>query len=223
MKNNYLERIETLVTKEKLRKLKTKKVLVCGVGGVGSFVAEGLARSGVGHITLCDFDVIDASNLNRQLMTNKHNIGEIKTEVLKKRLEDISDAKIDTINTYIDEDFKLKKYDYVVDCIDSLNSKFALVKKAHEKDITIISSLGTAKRLTCSNIKKTTLDKTQNDPLAKAFRSLVKKNNYKHKINVVYVDSPAIKSKTLGSSIFTVGSAGLFIASEVYNELLKKC
>lgn len=223
MKNNYLERIETLVTKEKLRKLKTKKVLVCGVGGVGSFVAEGLARSGVGHITLCDFDVIDASNLNRQLMTNKHNIGEIKTEVLKKRLEDISDAKIDTINTYIDEDFKLKKYDYVVDCIDSLNSKFALVKKAHEKDIPIISSLGTAKRLTCSNIKKTTLDKTQNDPLAKAFRSLVKKNNYKHKINVVYVDSPAIKSKTLGSSIFTVGSAGLFIASEVYNELLKKC
>lgn len=223
MKNNYLERIETLVTKEKLRKLKTKKVLVCGVGGVGSFVAEGLARSGVGHITLCDFDVIDASNLNRQLMTNKHNIGEIKTEVLKKRLEDISDAKIDTINTYIDEDFKLRKYDYVVDCIDSLNSKFALVKKAHEKDIPIISSLGTAKRLTCSNIKKTTLDKTQNDPLAKAFRSLVKKNNYKHKINVVYVDSPAIKSKTLGSSIFTVGSAGLFIASEVYNELLKKC
>ena len=223
MKNNYLERIETLVTKEKLRKLKTKKVLVCGVGGVGSFVAEGLARSGVGHITLCDFDVIDASNLNRQLMTNKHNIGEIKTEVLKKRLEDISDAKIDTINTYIDEDFKLKKYDYVIDCIDSLNSKFALVKKAHEKDIPIISSLGTAKRLTCSNIKKTTLDKTQNDPLAKAFRSLVKKNNYKHKINVVYVDSPAIKSKTLGSSIFTVGSAGLFIASEVYNELLKKC
>ena len=223
MKNNYLERIETLVTKEKLRKLKTKKVLVCGVGGVGSFVAEGLARSGVGHITLCDFDVIDASNLNRQLMTNKHNIGEIKTEVLKKRLEDISDAKIDTINTYIDEDFKLKKYDYVVDCIDSLNSKFALVKKAHEKDIPIISSLGTAKRLTCSNIKKTTLDKTQNDPLAKAFRSLVKKSNYKHKINVVYVDSPAIKSKTLGSSIFTVGSAGLFIASEVYNELLKKC
>ena len=223
MKNNYLDRVETLIGKEKLRKLRSKKVLICGVGGVGSFVAEGLARSGIGHITLCDFDVVDASNLNRQLMTSKKNIGEIKTDALKKRLEEVSDAKIDTINAYIDEDFKLKKYDYVVDCIDSLNSKFALVKKAHEKDIPIISSLGTARRLTCMNIKRTTLDKTQNDPLAKAFRTLVKKNNYKKKINVVYVDSPAIKSKELGSSIFTVGSAGLFIASEVYNDLLKKC
>lgn len=223
MKNNYLDRIETLVSKEKIRKLRSKRVLICGVGGVGSFVAEGLARSGVGKITLCDFDVVDASNLNRQLMTSKKNVGEVKTEVLKKRLEEISDTKIETINAYIDEDFKLKKYDYVVDCIDSLNSKFALVKKAHEKDIPIISSLGTARRLTCSNIKRTTLDKTQNDPLAKAFRTLVKKNNYRKKINVVYIDAPAIKSEKLGSSIFTVGSVGLFIASEVYNDLLKKC
>lgn len=221
--NNYLDRIETLVSKEKMKKLKKKKVLICGVGGVGSFVGEALARSGVGHLTLCDFDTVDESNLNRQLMTAKSNIGKLKTEVLKARLEDISDAKVDVINTYIDENFKLKKYDYVVDCIDSLNSKFELVKKAHEKDIPIISSLGTARRLTCSNIKRTTLDKTQNDPLAKAFRTLVKKNNYKKKINVVFVDTPAIKSQKLGSSIFTVGSAGLFIASEVYNDLLKSC
>lgn len=221
--NNYLDRIETLVSKEKMKKLKKKKVLICGVGGVGSFVGEALARSGVGHLTLCDFDTVDESNLNRQLMTAKSNIGKLKTEVLKARLEDISDVKVDVINTYIDENFKLKKYDYVVDCIDSLNSKFELVKKAHEKDIPIISSLGTARRLTCSNIKRTTLDKTQNDPLAKAFRTLVKKNNYKKKINVVFVDTPAIKSQKLGSSIFTVGSAGLFIASEVYNDLLKSC
>lgn len=221
--NKYLDRIETLVTKEKMKNLKKKKVLICGVGGVGSFVAEALARSGVGHLTLCDFDVVDESNLNRQLMTSKTNIGQIKTEVLKVRLEDISNAKIDVINAYIDENFKLKNYDYVVDCIDSLNSKFELVKKAHEKNIPIISSLGTARRLTCSNIKRTTLDKTQNDPLAKAFRALVKKNNYKKKIDVVFVDAPAIKSQKLGSSIFTVGSAGLFIASEVYNDLLKSC
>lgn len=221
--NKYLERIETLITKEKLKNLKKKKVLICGVGGVGSFVAEGLARSGIGHITLCDFDVVDESNLNRQLMTTKYSVGKIKTEVLKNRLEEVSDSKIDVLNEYIDDSFKLKKYDYVVDCIDSLNSKFALVKKAHEKKIPIISSLGTARRLTCMNIKRTTLDKTQNDPLAKAFRTLVKKNNYKKKIDVVYVDTPAIKSSKLGSSIFTVGSVGLFIASEVFNDLLKKC
>lgn len=221
--NNYLNRIEILVTQEKMRNLKKKKVLVCGVGGVGSFVAEALVRSGIKNITICDFDVIDETNLNRQLMTTKDNIGEAKVDVLKKRLESISDAKVVTINKFIDESFKLNKYDYVVDCIDSLSSKFELVKKAHALNIPILSSLGTAKRLTCENIKRTTLDKTKNDPLAKAFRNLVKKNNYKKKINVVYVDSPAIKCKELSSSIFTVGSAGLFIASEVFNDLIKKC
>ena len=220
--NNYLERIEELVTKEKIKGLKKKKVLICGVGGVGSFVAEALARSGIGHITLCDFDTVEESNLNRQLMSNKSNIGLMKTEVLKDRLESISNCKVDVINAYIDDTFKLKKYDYIVDCIDSLNSKFSLVKKAHEKNIPILSSLGTAKRLSCQNIKRTTLDKTQNDPLAKAFRNLVKKNNYRNKINVVYIDVPAIDTKHLGSSIFTVGSVGLYIASEVFKDLLKE-
>ena len=107
--NNYLDGIESLVSKEKIKNLKKKKVLVCGVGGVGSFVAEALARSGIGKITLCDFDVIDESNLNRQLMTTKKNIGEVKTEVLKRRLEDVSDSKVDCLNVYIDESFKLKK------------------------------------------------------------------------------------------------------------------
>jgi len=221
--HKYLNRIEVLVGKEKIKQLKKKKVLICGVGGVGSFVAEALSRSGIGSLTLCDFDVVDESNLNRQLMTTRANIGENKTQVLKERLELISECKIDIIDEYIDEKFKLKKYDYVVDCIDSLNSKFELIKKAHEKNIPIISSLGTAKRLTCQNIKRTTLDKTKNDPLAKAFRTLVKKNNYRKKIHVVYVDAPAIQVSKLGSSIFTVGSAGLFIAGEVYNDLLKKC
>lgn len=219
--NNYLNRIEELITKKKLKALKKKKVLICGVGGVGSFVAEALARSGVGNITLCDFDTVDETNLNRQLMTSKDNIGDIKVDVLKNRLTSISDVKVDTIYAYIDESFKLKKYDYIVDCIDSLNSKFELVKKAHEKNIPIISSLGTAKRLSCKNIKRTTLDKTKNDPLAKAFRNLVKKNNYRNKISVVYIDEPAIQIEKLGSSIFTVGSVGLFIACEVYNDLLK--
>lgn len=222
--HEYLDRIEVLVTKQKLKNLKKKKVLICGIGGVGSFVAEALARSGVGHITICDFDMITESNLNRQLMTSRHNIGEQKTVALKERLEMISECKIDVINEYIDEKFKIKKdYDYIVDCIDSLSSKFALVKKAHEKNIPILSSLGTAKRLTCQNIKRTTLDKTKNDPLAKAFRTLVKKDGYNQKIHVVYVDAPAIQVDKLGSSIFTVGSAGLFIAGEVFSDLLKKC
>lgn len=220
-----LSRLESLIGKDKLKTLKNKHILICGVGGVGSFVAEALARSGVGKLTLIDFDNIDPSNLNRQLMTTKENIGKVKVEELKKRLEEVSDCKINVKNLYIDETFKLdKKYDYVIDCIDSLNSKFHLVKICHKDNVPVISSLGSARRIKIENIKHTTLDKTRNDPLAKAFRTLVKKENYKHKIDVVYVDSPAIKTedKTLGSSIFVVGSVGLYIASIVFEKLIKE-
>lgn len=230
-----LSRIEYLVGKETIKKLKKKHVLVCGVGGVGSFVCEALARSGVGKLTLIDYDVVDKSNLNRQLMSNKENIGEIKVEAIKKRLEEISDCKITIKNEFIDDSFKLnKKYDYVIDCIDTLTSKFKLVKECDKKGIPIICSLGSACRINPQNIKLTTLDKTQNDPLAKAFRNLVKKENYRKKIEVVYVDSVPIKTnivkkgKTnkekypLGSSIFVVGSVGLYIASVVFNRLIRE-
>ena len=219
-----LSRLESLVGKETIKLLKKKHVLICGVGGVGSFVAEALARSGIGKLTLVDYDLIDSSNLNRQLMSKKDNIGNVKVEELKKHLEDISDCKIDVINTFIDDKFKInKKYDYVVDCIDTLTSKFYLVKMCHDINVPVISSLGSAKRIKIENIKHTTLDKTRNDPLAKAFRNLVKKQQYKHKIDVVYVDSPPIKTdnKVLGSSIFVVGSVGLYIASIVFEKLIK--
>ena len=230
-----LSRMEYLIGKDKMKLLKDKHVLVCGVGGVGSFVAEGLCRSGLGHITLLDYDKVEPSNLNRQLMTDKDNIGQLKTEVLKKRIESYSDCKVDCLNCFIDDSFKLDKdYDYVVDCIDTLTSKFILVKKCHEKAIPVISSLGSARRIKPENIKLSYLDKTKNDPLAKAFRGLVKKERYNHKIEVVYVDTPAVKTgivkegKTnkekypLGSSIFVVGSVGLYIASIVFERLIKE-
>ena len=230
-----LSRMEYLVGEEALDRIKEKSVLVCGVGGVGSFVAEALCRSGLGQITLLDYDKVEPSNLNRQLMSTKDNIGMIKTEALKKRLEEVSDTKVETINTFIDEDFSLdKKYDYVADCIDTLTSKFILVRYCHEHDIPVISSLGSARRLKPEKITLTTLDKTRNDPLAKAFRNLVKKENYRKKIEVVYVDTPAIRttvvkeSKTnkekypLGSGIFVVGSVGLYIASIVFERLIKE-
>ena len=218
-----LSRIEYLVGKDSIKKLKKKEVLLCGVGGVGSFVAEALCRSGLGKITLCDYDVVEPSNLNRQLMSNKTNIGEDKVAALKERLEEVSDTKVSVINCFIDSNFKLKKkYDYVIDCIDTLTSKFILVKLAQEKGIPVISALGSASRINPNNITYTTLDKTKNDPLAKAFRQLVKKENYKKPIEVVYVDSPAIKQidDVLGSSIFVVGSVGLYIASIIFERLI---
>ncbi len=230
-----LSRMEYLIGKQKLEKIGKKHVLVCGVGGVGSFVAEALCRSGLGNITLLDFDVVEPSNLNRQLMTAKDNIGQPKVDVLKRRLEEISDTRVDTIRTFIDESFVLDKdYDYVVDCIDTLTAKFFLVKLCHEKKIPVLSSLGSARRLKPENITLTSLDKTKNDPLAKAFRSLVKKEGYRKKIEVVFLDSPAVKSRIvkegktnkekypLGSSVFTVGSVGLYIASVVFERLINK-
>lgn len=230
-----LSRMEYMVGREALDRVKDKKVLVCGCGGVGSFVAEGLCRSGLGNITLLDYDRVEPSNLNRQLMTTKDNIGERKIDALKRRLEEVSDARVDTIEAFIDENFVLDKdYDYVVDCIDTLTAKFRLVKLCHEKGIPVLSSLGSARRLKPENIKLTTLDKTRNDPLAKAFRNLVKKENYRKKIEVVFADTPAVKTGVvregntnkekypLGSSIFTVGSVGLYIASIVYERLIRE-
>ena len=230
-----LSRMEYLIGKENLDRIRTKRVLVCGVGGVGSFVAEALCRSGIGYMTLWDYDVVEPSNLNRQLMSAKDNIGQRKVEVLKMRLESVSDTKINTVDSFISEGFKLDKdYDYVIDCIDTLTSKFILVKECHRKGAPVISSLGSARRLKPEKITLTSLDKTRNDPLAKAFRSLVKKEGYRHKIEVVFVDTPiqgtmiekegnTNKEKyPLGSSIFTVGSVGLYIASVVYERLMKE-
>ena len=231
----YLSRIEYLVGPEKIQRLKEKKVMLCGCGGVGSFVAEALCRSGLGHIVLVDHDVVDPSNLNRQLMTDRDNIGMSKVEALAQRLEKVSDTQVETIDAFIDENFALpEKYDYVVDCIDTLTCKYALVRKCHEAGIPVLSSLGSARRLKPENIRLTTLDRTRNDPLAKAFRNIVKKDGYRKKIEVVYVDTPAMKTGIvregdthkekypLASGIFVVGSVGLFIAETVFERLTEE-
>ena len=230
-----LSRLEYLVGKDAMDRIKQKHVLICGVGGVGSFVAEGLCRSGLGKITLLDYDKVEPSNLNRQLMTCKNNIGMSKVYALKERLEQVSDTEVQTMETFIGEGFVLpEKYDYVVDCIDTLSGKFALVKACHEQDIPVISSLGSARRLKPEKITLTTLDKTRNDPLAKAFRNLVKKENYRKKIEVIYPDTPAMKTTViqegntnkekypLGSAVFMVGSVGLYIAYVVFDRLIKE-
>lgn len=232
--SNSLLRMEYLIGPEGLEKLQASKVMVCGVGGVGSFVAEALARSGIGHLILVDFDTIDISNLNRQLETDKLNIGKSKVQEMAKRIELVSDCQVECRECFIDNDFVLEDVDYVVDAIDILCSKFALVKKAHAKKIPVVSSLGAARRLNPSNIIYTSLDKTRNDPLAKNFRQLIKKEGYKKKIKVVYSDSAPNattifnqEGKTrkvqfpLGSSMMVVGSMGLKIASVVIEELLR--
>jgi tRNA A37 threonylcarbamoyladenosine dehydratase len=221
--SDHLSRVRLVVGEDNLNKLAKAHVFIAGVGGVGSVVAEALARSGVGELTLVDFDKVDPSNLNRQLQTTKDNIGASKVEEMKKWIERISDCKVHTIEAFIDKDFEIGDVDYVVDCIDTLTAKFILAKKAHAKDIPFISSLGAGRRLDPSNIVRTTLDKTSGDPLAKRFRQLVRKEGYDRKIDVVYSKNLPLASsgEVFGSMITVTASVGLKIAFEVMNDIMK--
>ena len=212
-----LLRTALLIGENKLHRLAKARVLICGVGGVGSFVAEALARSGVGELYIVDYDVIEASNLNRQLMTSFDNIGQKKVEVLKKRIEAISHCKVVALDRYIAEGFDLDVvFDYVIDCIDHLKSKIYLITWAHQKGFKCISALGSARRLDFSQLKHTTIDKTRNDPLAKILRQHFKKTSYK--VDVVYIDEAPLpyndgtRKDVLPSAIFAPGAMGLYLA-----------
>lgn len=234
--DSKLERLRYLIGTQNLEILAKKRVMICGIGGVGSFTAEALARSGIGTLILVDKDIVDITNLNRQLMTTKQNIGRSKVEVLKERIESISDCNVEIHHCFIDENFEVDNVDYVADCIDTLTAKMALVRKCMEKNIPIISALGSAKRLRAENICVTTLDRSKNDPLARNWRLLCKKERFPSRcIRVVYSDSPLYQQECcekegatrkerfpLGSIAFVVGAVGLKVAEVLYHDLLKK-
>jgi len=230
----YLKRLEYLIGNDELNSLGEKKVMVCGVGGVGSFVCEALARSGIGKLVIVDFDAVDVTNLNRQLFTTKDNINMIKVFAMRKRLAAISDCEVEAINTFIDDKFIVADVDYVVDCVDILSAKFTLFKQCLNKGIPIISSMGSANRLRADKVCVSTLDKTRNDPLARNYRQLCRKEKLDaSKLRVVFLDQEAMKVKIinekekepkkrypLGSSIFAVGAVGLKLAEIVFTDLI---
>ena len=220
------DRLEKLIGTDKLNLIKTKKVLVLGCGGVGGYVIEGLVRSGIEHITVIDSDIIDETNLNRQIIALQSTIGEYKTEIIKKRVLDINpNINIDAINKKIIpndiSNMNLEKYDYVVDAIDDINVKVELIKYSLEHNIKLIVSTGTAKKLHPELLEMTELDKTSHDPLAKKLRTLLKG----YKLNKVCVlaskEEPIIKGNVLGSSAFVPSTGGLLIASFIINDIVK--
>lgn len=233
--SDKLLRMEYLIKQEGITKLKNAKVLVAGVGGVGSFCAEALARSGVGTIILVDFDTIDISNMNRQLEVTKENIGASKVHEMAQRLRLVSDCQVIVKETFIDEQFELDHdLDYVIDCVDTLSAKFILAKKAKALNIKHLASMGAARRLDPSKIVYTKLSKTYNDPLAKNFRALCRKEKFKHDIRVVCslelpnkqeicIENALTRKKKypLGSSIMVVGSVGLMLSSIVIKDILE--
>ena len=172
------DRLELLIGKEALDVIKTKRILLVGCGGVGGACAVSLIRSGIQDLTIVDYDRVEESNLNRQAVARRSNIGKKKVDVLKEMLLDMnSEAKITTLDLFLDEnniDEIVNNFDYVIDACDSVKTKEALIKKCTSNNIKIISSMGTGNRLDPSKLEIIDIRKTSGDPLAKIIRKYIK-------------------------------------------------
>ena len=219
------ERIINLIGKDNFKKIQNTKILLVGVGGVGSFVYTSLLRSGFLDITVIDHDKVEITNLNRQLVANLSTINKPKVDVAKDIASLINkDNKIKAIETFLDKDninTLDKDFDFIIDACDSLNTKLELIKFANQNNIKIISSMGMGNRVNASKIKITTLDKTNNDPLARKFRKLIRDNNLNMKIPVVCSEEVPLKRKEVNSMITSPGIAGLLITNYIINEIIK--
>ena len=221
------DRMIPLIGEEYINKIKNTKILLVGVGGVGGFTLEALVRSGFSNITIVDGDTIDLSNLNRQILTNEENIGKPKVQEAYKRyitinhnihlkLIDVMLTK-DNFNRFINED-----YDYIIDACDDLNIKLELIRYAQNKQIKIISALGTGKKIDSSYLEITTLDRTENDPLAKRLRQRIRKENLDLKIPVVFSKENAFDTgNVIGSCVFVPAVAGIKLANYVFLDIIK--
>ncbi len=221
------DRLEKLIG-EDIQKVKNLTVVVLGLGGVGSYAVESLVRSGVGHLILVDHDVVDVTNLNRQLMTYQKNIGISKTQVWKERICEINPScKVDVIDEFITKDnidsLFYQPIDYVVDACDTLETKKELIKYCLKHQIKFISSMGTAQKLDPTKLAITTLDKTSYDPLAKKLRKLLKEEHISGKVMVVSsTETPRpFTGVTLGSCAFVPSVAGLLCTSYVVRDCLE--
>lgn len=221
------ERSALLIGQETFNELKQKTVMVIGVGGVGSFCVEALARTGIGHLILIDKDSVESSNINRQLIATNETIGKVKVEVAKERIKSLNpDCIVDTYACFydmsMDEEIFSQPIDFVIDCIDSISSKQDLIMACIQRNIPFLSSMGTARRTDPSKLEIMELEKTSYDPIAKRLRGWKRKQRIRNKIWVVASTEPAKPveaGKPLPSMIFVPASAGLLLASECIKRL----
>ena len=220
------ERLIGLIGEEKLKEIERKKVLLIGVGGVGSYALEALIRNGFYDITIVDFDTIDLSNLNRQLITDSTNIGKYKVDEAKKRALLINPKiKIQTINEKLNKEnlrnLLNQNFDYIIDACDTLDVKFALMENSIHYSYKLISSMGTAKKIDPTKLEITTLDKTNNDPIARLLRNKVRKAHVNKKIYVVSSTEVPKQINMLGTANLVPSVAGLLCVSFIFNDIIK--
>ena len=232
--NERFEREELLIGKEALAKLQSARVCLFGVGGVGSFVAEALARAGVGAIDIVDNDTVNVTNINRQLCALTSTLGRNKVDVVADRLADINpELKITAFCEFVlpenIDKYDFSAYDYIVDAIDTVSAKIAIIERAKAADVPVISCMGTGNKLDPSALVVTDIQKTSTCPLARVMRRELKARGIAH-LKVVYSTEPPIKTgvqtetgKPVVASISFVPSvAGLLAAGEVIRDITAK-
>ena len=220
-----LSRTELLIGREALEKLQVATVAVFGVGGVGGYVAEALARSGVGGFVLIDNDTVSLSNLNRQIIATRDTIGRDKVEVMKERILSINPgAKVETRKCfYLPEaagEFDFASYSYVVDAVDTVTAKIDIIIKEHEAGVPVISSMGAGNKLDPTKFCVADIYATSGCPLAKVMRRELRKRDVKA-LKVVYSTEEAVQTgqRLPGSVAFVPSVAGLIVAGEVIKDI----
>ena len=247
-KNQTFARFSMMVGEDGIEKLRNSRVIVFGVGGVGSYTVEALARSGVGHITMVDFDEISESNINRQLHSLRSTIGKSKIDVMKDRILDINpNCKVELVKRLvyddIDEVLGNNKYDFIVDAIDVIGSKINLIEYCVKNNINIISSMGFGNKMHPEMVEIAKIKNTSVCPMARTIRSILKKKGitnvpvafskeipvqpnkselFKEEMPTEFRENNKIPRKTTpGSNSFVPGTAGLVLASYVVRKLLE--
>ena len=229
-------RMGLLLGEEALSRLEGARVAVFGLGGVGGYTVEALARAGIGHLDLIDSDTVSLSNRNRQILATRSTLGLPKTEAAKRRVLDINEeAQVTTWELFYNADtadrIDLSKYDYIVDAIDTVTAKLLLIQRAHDAGTPIISCMGTGNKLDPTAFQVTDISKTSMCPLARVMRKELGKRGIKH-LKVVYSQEEAMtphgaeeemaalgKRQIPGSVSFVPGAAGLILAGEVIRDL----
>nr|WP_315027435.1 tRNA threonylcarbamoyladenosine dehydratase [uncultured Chryseobacterium sp.] len=240
MDKYWLERTELLIKEDGLEKLNNATVLVVGLGGVGSFAAEFLARAGVGSMTIVDGDTVDITNVNRQLPALRSTVGKHKVEVVAERLLDINpDLTLTKINEFLnpermDEVLDSAPFDYVLDCIDSVTPKLSLIISAKRKKIKVISSMGAGGKTDPSKVLVRDISKTEHCHLARQIRKRLKKvkidkgvrcvfaNDIQDEESLKMTDGTNYKRSFYGTISYMPAIFGLYAAAEVINHLVKK-
>lgn len=243
--SDIFSRTAILVGEEGVKKLNNSRVLIFGIGGVGGYVCEALARSGVGSFDLVDNDMVSESNINRQIIATHDTVGRYKTEVMRERMLSINPkVEVKVHNCFYlpetEKDFDFSQYDYVIDAVDTVAAKISIIVKAKEAGVPVMSAMGAGNKLNPGRFKVADIYKTDVCPLAKVMRRELKKRNVKH-LKVVYSDelpikpmenkeegapvsnAPGARKKIIpGSIAYAPAIAGLMIAGEVINDLLKE-